>query len=56
MKLWMKRFCSMDRDKDGLISAGDMAHYLGVPIDACLQAVFDAFNPVSAVWLHCVDP
>lgn len=47
IKAFMKRFCSMDRDMDGFISADDMSQYLGVPKDVCLQAVFDAFELVS---------
>ena len=46
MKQWLMRFSAMDRDKDGYISVEDMARYLKVPNDACLQGVFNALEPV----------
>ena len=47
MKAHLRRFAVMDRDKDGFIQAEDLAHYLGVPSDACLQAVFNSFKLVG---------
>lgn len=47
VKRRLQRFAVMDRDKDGYITAEDLAHYLNVPSDACLHAVFSALNTVS---------
>ena len=47
MKIHLRRFAAMDRNKDGFILAEDLADYLGVPCDACLQAVFNSFKLVS---------
>ena len=49
IKRRLRRFAVMDRDKDGYITAEDLAHYLNVPSDACLHAVFSAINRVSHV-------
>lgn len=49
VKRRLQRFAVMDRDKDGYITAEDLAHYLNVPSDACLHAVFSALNTVSNV-------
>lgn len=49
IKQRLRRFAVMDRDKDGYITAEDLAHYLNVPSDACLHAVFRAINRVSHV-------
>lgn len=37
---FLNRFAAIDVDKDGLIGPEDMAAFLGVPNDACLQALF----------------
>ena len=34
----------MDSDKDGYITHSDLCRYLGVPSDACTQAVFSALT------------
>ena len=47
MKKWLQRFGVMDRDKDGFVTAEDLAAYLHVPNDACLQAIFSASTPVG---------
>jgi lysophosphatidylcholine acyltransferase/lyso-PAF acetyltransferase len=42
IKYWLRRFSSMDRDRDGFITADDLLHYLAVPSDACTLALFSA--------------
>ena len=37
---FLTRFAAIDVDKDGLITPEDMAAFLSVPNDACLQALF----------------
>ena len=37
---FLTRFASIDSDKDGFITIMDMASFLSVPNDACLQALF----------------
>ena len=48
IKNWLFRFSSMDRDKDGFITAEDLIRYLAVPNDACTQALFSSLAEVSA--------
>ena len=48
IKYWLRRFSSMDRDRDGFITADDLLHYLAVPSDACTLALFSALAEVSA--------
>ena len=45
MKKWLRRFISMDSDKDGLIDIDDFAKFLQVRNDAQLEAVFNAAEP-----------
>ncbi len=40
IRTFLTRFAAIDTDKDGLIAPGDMATFLSVPNDACLQALF----------------
>ncbi|XP_064399042.1 lysophosphatidylcholine acyltransferase 2-like isoform X2 [Halichondria panicea] len=48
MKRYLTRFAVIDRDKDGYITANDLATFLKVPKDACLQAVFDNCKKTAA--------
>ena len=40
IRTYLTRFAAIDADKDGLITPEDMARFLNVPNDACLQALF----------------
>ena len=40
IRTFLIRFASIDVDKDGWISPQDLATFLGMPNDACLQALF----------------
>ena len=40
IKNFLTRFASIDKDKDGWITPQDMADFLSVPNDTCLQALF----------------
>ena len=44
----LKRFANIDTNKDGMISVEDLAVFLKVPHDNCLQSVFNSFDTVSA--------
>jgi len=49
IKQKLQRFAVIDRDKDGYITEDDLAHYLKVPSDACLRAVFNTFQKVNSL-------
>lgn len=40
IRTFLTRFAAIDKDKDGYIAPEDMAAFLSVPNDACLQALF----------------
>lgn len=44
LKKLLRRFARIDSNKDGLISIEDLAVFLKVPHDACLQSVFDTID------------
>ena len=46
IKKWLRRFAAMDGDKDGFVTLEDFAHFLQLPNDASLQAVFTSANKV----------
>ena len=54
MKRYLTRFAVIDRDKDGYITANDLATFLKVPKDACLQAVFDNCKKVLISLCTCL--
>ena len=46
MKKWLTRFAAIDQNKDGFIEVDDLARFLKVPSDACLEAMFDSCKKV----------
>ena len=54
LKTLLRRFARIDSNKDGLISIEDLAVFLKVPHDACLQSVFDTIDVVSVIINVCV--
>ena len=53
LKKLLRRFARIDSNKDGLISIEDLAMFLKVPHDACLQSVFDSIDVVSVLINVC---
>ena len=54
LKKLLRRFGRIDSNKDGLISIEDLAVFLKVPHDVCLQSVFDTIDVVSVIINVCV--
>ena len=46
LKKWLHRFAAIDFDKDGFINVVDLARFLHLPSDACVQAAFTAADKV----------
>ena len=49
MKKWLRRFISMDDDKDGFIKLKDLTKFLHVPNHPCVRAVFNSADKVYYV-------
>lgn len=49
---FLTRFATVDADRDGWITPEDMATFLSVPNDACLQALFSTTDKVFMVHRH----
>lgn len=52
LKRYLTRFASIDSDKDGFITVDDLAIFLSVPRDACLEKVFN--NCKKVLYFHCL--
>ena len=50
----MLRFASIDRNKDGWVTPEDMATFLSVPNDVCLQTLFWTTDKVIGGTAPCV--
>ena len=47
IKKLLLQFAQIDCNKDGLISAEDLAQYLKIPYDSCCSVLFDKLDKVT---------
>ena len=49
IKKLLLQFAQIDRNKDGLISAEDLSHFLNITNDICCSALFDKLDKVRLI-------